>query len=83
MNDTDRTIGANKAYLDQTDNTALQYVRGITFSFDDHEDGTTGPETLSPDSSDEEYYDLQGRRVVHPTRGIYVTKSGKKVFLTK
>ena len=37
--------------------------------------------SLSPTTEDEEYYDLQGRRVKNPTRGIYITKSGKKVLL--
>lgn len=26
------------------------------------------------------YYDLQGRRIAHPTRGIYITPTGKHVF---
>lgn len=29
----------------------------------------------------EEYYDLQGRRVLHPQKGFYITKSGKKVII--
>ena len=29
------------------------------------------------------FYDLQGRRVMNPTKGIYVTKSGKKVIFNK
>ena len=31
-------------------------------------------------NENEEYYDLQGRRVKNPTKGIYITKSGKKVL---
>ena len=34
----------------------------------------------TPDAPDTPYYDLQGRKVAHPTRGIYI-KDGKKVIL--
>ena len=34
----------------------------------------------APDTPDTPYYDLQGRKVAHPTRGIYI-KDGKKVIL--
>ena len=30
--------------------------------------------------SKEEFFDLQGRRVMKPSKGIFVTKSGKKVL---
>lgn len=81
MNDTNRTIGANKAYLPSSP--VLQGVRGVTFSFGDNSGETTGIEDVTSNLAKEEYYDLQGRRVMNPTEGIYVTKSGKKVLFTK
>lgn len=40
-------------------------------------------ETVTQPTNDEpeEYYDLQGRRVLHPQKGFYITKSGKKVII--
>lgn len=87
LNDADganRTIPANKAYLLGEDlPTASQGVRGFTFSFEDSNDGTTNIENEVADLSQEEFYDLQGRRVQNPTKGIYITKSGKKVLFIK
>lgn len=70
------TIGKNKAYYDTT-------TSGIS-KFDIRFGETT---TSINDAVNEEnvldkvYYDLNGRRVFYPTRGIYVTGSGKKVFV--
>ena len=38
---------------------------------------------LMPNEGDgsEVYYDINGRRVLYPSNGIFVTKSGKKVFI--
>lgn len=73
----DRTIGANKAYLVLP--STLNHVRSITIG-----GPTTGiEETVANGNEAEEYYDLQGRRVLNPTKGIYVTKSGKKVIINK
>lgn len=72
-----RTIGANKAYLELP--STLNHVRSITIG-----GPTTGiEETVANGNEAEEYYDLQGRRVLNPTKGIYVTKSGKKVIINK
>lgn len=72
-----RTIGANKAYLVLP--STLNHVRSITIG-----GPTTGiEETVANGNETEEYYDLQGRRVLNPTKGIYVTKSGKKVIINK
>lgn len=73
----DRTIGQNKAYLTIAGSAG---IKAFTFDFG----GTTGIEnTEAAVTEEEEYYDLQGRRVLNPTKGIYVTKSGKKVLFTK
>ena len=71
----DRTIGANKAYLTKV----AAGIKAFTFDFG----GTTGIDNPETAVEAEEYYDLQGRRVMNPTKGIYVTKSGKKVLFTK
>ena len=34
---------------------------------------------VDADNTPAEYYDLSGRRVEHPTRGIYIVKQGDKV----
>ena len=52
------------------------------------EDLTSGVENITCDNSDApaEYYDLSGRRVDHPTHGIYIVKQGdivRKVFVNK
>ncbi|MBQ9654876.1 MAG: hypothetical protein IJV38_02515 [Prevotella sp.] len=50
-------------------------------SFNDSE-STTGIGSLTPALSENEgtYYDLSGRRVEKPTRGLYI-KGNKKVFV--
>ena len=73
------TLAQNKAYIKSTP--AIQAVRGFGFSTEG--DGTTGIENTVTETENEEYYDLQGRRVMNPTKGIYVTKSGKKVLFVK
>lgn len=71
----------NRAYLPLEKVPApIQGTRSLSFSFGDEGDGTTGIEENVVESEKEEYYDLQGRRVMNPTKGIYVTKSGKKVL---
>ena len=75
---TDRIIGANKAYYVGTSTAAQAFA--IKFGGQ-----TTGIDSaVTPDETGEEteiYYDLSGRRVLYPSTGIYVTGSGKKVFL--
>lgn len=79
-----RTIPANKAYLPGSNlPVTSQGVRGFTFSFEDSDGETTDIENEIVDLSQEEFYDLQGRRVQNPTKGIYVTKSGKKILFVK
>lgn len=44
-------------------------------------DVDTGIEQVEADEADDHiYYDLQGRQVAVPEKGIYITKSGKKVL---
>ena len=77
MSADDRTLGSNKAYLELP--ASMSHIRSITIG-----GPTTGIEdTVAEGAEAEEYYDLQGRRVLNPTKGIYVTKSGKKVLINK
>ena len=77
MSADDRTLGSNKAYLELP--ASMSHIRSITIG-----GPTTGIEdTVAEGAEAEEYYDLQGRRVLNPTKGIYVTKSGKKVLFNK
>ena len=69
-------ITAGKAYLQVSGGAARQF---IGFG-DDNE--TTGIDNLTPALSKGEgvYYDLQGRRVAQPAKGLYI-KNGKKVII--
>jgi len=70
------TIGDNKAYLVYS---GPAPARGF-FGFDE----ATGIEmpTVEGVNADAVVYDLQGRRVVNPTKGLYIV-NGKKVFINK
>ena len=79
LNNTVTTIPGNKAFLVLTN--AEAQAKGFVLEFEDG--GTTGIETIenSKNSTDDGvYYDLQGRRVENPTRGIYIV-NGKKVVI--
>ena len=72
-------IPGNKAFLVLTN--AEAQAKGFVLEFEDG--GTTGIETIenSKHSTDDGvYYDLQGRRVENPTRGVYIV-NGKKVVI--
>ena len=72
-------IPGNKAFLVLTSTEA----QAKTFVLEFEDGGTTGIETIenSKNSTDDGvYYDLQGRRVENPTRGIYIV-NGKKVVI--
>ncbi len=71
-------IPANKAYYEISNGGAD--VNALQFRFGDE---TTGIESVTNAGADEVFYDLNGRRVTKPTRGIYVTGNGKKVFFIK
>ena len=69
-------ITAGKAYLKVDDGAARQFI-----GFGD-DNGATGIDSLTPALSkgEEVYYDLQGRRVAQPTKGLYIV-NGKKVVI--
>lgn len=70
------TIGANKAYLTYSGSAGAREF----FLFDE----ATGIEmpTVEDVNADAVVYDLQGRRVQNPTKGLYIV-NGKKVFINK
>ena len=70
-----KTVGVGKAYLTYAGALAREF-----FLFDE----ATGIEmpTVEDVNADAVVYDLQGRRVVNPTKGLYIV-NGKKVFINK
>lgn len=71
------TIAGFKAYLLAENVTAG--VKGLTFLFDDDDaDGITSVQALG--SPEENVFDLSGRRVNKPTKGLYIV-NGKKVMV--
>lgn len=67
------TLGAGKCYLEYTSINALSF-----YGFGD--DNTTDINNMKVDTEDNVYYDLQGRRVLYPTKGLYIV-NGKKVLV--
>ena len=73
------TIGVHKAYI----NINVPAGAKLTLLFDNDE--TTGIEEVGADdnptsTSDDSYYDLSGRRISNPVKGVYIHK-GKKVIV--
>lgn len=70
-------ITANKAYLPVAN---VQGVQGVmmAFSFGDEVTGIDNVNATAPAAK--KYYDLQGRRVLYPAKGIFVTEDGQKVL---
>lgn len=73
-------IPAHKAYLETpTDITPKTGSIKLVFT-DDTSTGINEIETEVQESGDNSYYNLQGMRVEHPTKGIYIHK-GKKIII--
>lgn len=73
------TVPANKAYVDASDVTAADAnLASLSFNF-----GTVDAisDVIANDKKAETYYDLNGRVVLYPQHGIFVTSAGKKVFI--
>lgn len=71
-----RTIPANKAYYVNTQATG----EALSLSFGGPAVGIDQIATPGAEKA-QTYYDLQGRRVLYPSNGIYVTGDGQKVFI--
>ena len=83
VNGTTNTVGANRAYLTLTDELvvpAVEASRYVVMGLDDGE--TTGISTMqnSERIMRNDVYDLSGRRVVQPSKGLYIV-NGKKVII--
>ena len=73
-------VPANKAYILTTDlNATAQAASLLQFNFGGEATGIDG--VVADDAQETIYYDLNGRRVLYPTQGVYVTNTGKKVFI--
>ena len=73
------TIAANKAYLKFNSSSAAHEF--FTFDFDTTATGVDSINTQdSKENADVKIYDLQGRRVANPGKGIYIV-NGKKVLM--
>ena len=71
---TDLTLNANKAYYGNATGAASV----VRFDFG----STTGIDnTQILNTEDAKLYDLNGRRVLYPTTGVYVKSNGEKVFV--
>ena len=72
------TIVANKAYLPQTN---IQNAQGVMMAFSFGDEVTGIDNVNAATATAKKYYDLQGRRVLYPAKGIFVTEDGQKVLL--
>lgn len=66
----------HRAYLQLPANSL---VHSFEFMFDDDETGIIDVSSEMSEGRDDIYYDLNGRRVLNPTKGLYI-KNGKKVI---
>ena len=73
--DADVTISPFRAYLEKPASSSLSKEFDIDWG-----DGTTSIENMKVGINNNVYYDLQGRRVLYPTKGIYIL-NGKKVVI--
>lgn len=67
-------VAANTAYL-------VSEVEATALPLTEEKGVPVGIETVKNGVKNVQFYDLNGRRVVKPTRGIYVTSEGMKVFV--
>ena len=69
-------LGVNNEEIDSSIS-GSQLSKGFCFAFPETTN-ISGVKLNSPQT--DIYYDLQGRKVSHPTRGMYIL-NGKKVFI--
>lgn len=71
----DASLVSGRVYLAPTASSAREY---LSFLFDDE---TAGINNVNDNHNvNDNYYDLQGRHVEHPKRGLYLV-NGKKIFI--
>ena len=71
-----KTFAANKAYLPLEQSVLTKF---INLTFDDSE-STDINQIMNGLNAKEDIYDLSGRKVTHPSKGIYIV-NGKKVLI--
>ena len=69
------TIGANKAYLEYSASAGGE-ARPF-FGFDEEVTGISAAQQSTEELDGGEWFDLQGRPVAHPTKGLYIVRQGK------
>ncbi len=69
------TLGANKAYLSISGGPKPAGARGLSI-----DDEVTAIKNIKVGTEDNVYYDLNGRRVLYPTKGLYIV-NGKKIVV--
>ena len=79
---TTTNMPANKAYLlkSRIQESAANPAMMLTFNFGNVTTDINDAKANEAESSNT-YYDLNGRRVLYPTHGIYVKGNGQKVFI--
>ena len=75
----DTAIPADKAYLKVLKSSVGDLARGLEFVFDDEVTGVNEVRSQKEDVRSE-WFDLQGRKVAQPQKGLYIV-NGKKVVL--
>lgn len=78
---TNLLMPANKVFI--SGNSLPAAAKSLVFVWDLEDNATTGIHQVENNGTEKEviYYDLSGRRVSNPTKGVYVTSEGKKVVL--
>lgn len=70
------TVPANKAYLPAANVTNSSLALAFNFGGE-----STGIATSLKDKENVQYFDLNGRVVLYPSNGVFITNTGKKVFI--
>ncbi|GEM_PF-2444680 len=77
----DPFLMANRCYVQATSESEKTVAKGKAFTFIFDDDNTTGIHNIQNHQEGPMiYYDLQGRRVSHPSKGIYITNGKKIIF---
>ena len=73
---------AGIVYIDKSNVNASVLSRGLSISFDDDETTgiTTVEKTDNTDNAAQKVYNLNGQRIMNPTKGLYIV-NGKKVII--
>lgn len=70
------TVPANKAYLPAANVTNGSLALAFNFGGE-----STGIANTLKDNEEVQYFDLNGRVVLYPSNGVFITNTGKKVFI--